>query len=429
MDQCGNQVGCLKSALTHLSFSQQTKMAKNAANQLRQTKKVHCKCIHRASVSINQSTTMAAKPTLLHHHTYSLSAHLLNCFYIEGVNDLLSLGDFNEGALLHTIRKRHTKNQIYTSIGSPILLSVNPFEKDHIQHIYLNTNAQRYRDFAIYERDGGAMVERPPPHLFMVAEDSYRDMIEDQKDQSIIISGESGAGKTEATKYILAYLARTGKGFSGPEQDLLNHKEPGQDGAVQDRQHHDSENTIEKQVLDSNPLLEAFGNAKTNKNDNSSRFGKFIQVKFSGREIQSANIDNYMLEKSRICSQHGKERNFHIFYQLLHSKHDSRAVQYPLMNKYLTKYDLHNIDGYHYVKRGVQEIERVDDVENFEQTLQKMENVNYNEQEIEQILDCVVAILNMGNVNFRETGSDTIEPKEESRGYIAKAAQWLGVDP
>lgn len=137
-------------------------------------------------------------------------------------------------------------------------------------------------------------------------------MIE-QTNQSIIITGESGAGKTEATKIVLAYLARAGKGFSGPEEDLL-YKKPTQEEA-KEAENSPENATIEKQVLDSNPLLEAFGNAKTFKNNNSSRFGKFIQVNFNATGmLHSASIVNYLLEKSRICYQFGIERNFHIFY-------------------------------------------------------------------------------------------------------------------
>ena len=136
----------------------------------------------------------------------------------------------------------------------------------------------------------------------------------DNNNQSIIITGESGAGKTEATKIVLAYLARAGKGFAGPEEDLL-YKKPSQ---VEAMQASNADATIEKQVLDSNPLLEAFGNAKTFKNNNSSRFGKFIQVNFNATGmLHSASIVNYLLEKSRICFQYGIERNFHIFYQVL----------------------------------------------------------------------------------------------------------------
>ena len=136
-------------------------------------------------------------------------------------------------------------------------------------------------------------------------------MLSDHKNQSIIITGESGAGKTEATKIILSYLSKASTSFTGPEEDLL-YKKPTKESQSKTTS---VKPTIEKQVLDSNPLLEAFGNAKTFKNNNSSRFGKFIQVNFDALgALQSASIINYLLEKSRIISQRGVERNFHIFY-------------------------------------------------------------------------------------------------------------------
>ena len=236
--------------------------------------------------------------------------------FLDGVNDLLTLGEFNEGSLLHTVRERHCKRQIYTSIGSPILLSVNPYER---LNIYTTTIAQKYRKFATALRAGGATEsDRPEPHLFMVAEDTYQDLLIDRKNQSIIITGESGAGKTEATKVILSYLAKASQGFSGPEEDLL-YKKPSNAQLKAGLQQNAG---IEKQVLDSNPLLEAFGNAKTFKNNNSSRFGKFIQVNFDVVGVlHSASIVNYLLEKTRIIYQHGIERNFHVFYQVLKAFH------------------------------------------------------------------------------------------------------------
>lgn len=133
----------------------------------------------------------------------------------------------------------------------------------------------------------------------MVAEDSYQDMLIDNKNQSVIITGESGAGKTEATKIILSYLAKANTSFTGPVEDLLQRKPTiAETKAALSKT---GVKTIERQVLDSNPLLEAFGNAKTFKNNNSSRFGKFIQVNFDAQgAIHSATILNYLLEKSRI---------------------------------------------------------------------------------------------------------------------------------
>jgi myosin heavy subunit len=130
------------------------------------------------------------------------------------------LGDFNEGPLLHTVRERYARQQIYTSIGSAILLSVNPYQR---LNIFNTTTAQKYRKIVQSQRQG---VNTGPvePHLFLVAEDSFQDMLTDKKNQSIIITGESGAGKTEATKIILSYMSKASTGFVGPEEDLLYKK-------------------------------------------------------------------------------------------------------------------------------------------------------------------------------------------------------------
>lgn len=232
---------------------------------------------------------------------------------------------FNEGALLHSVRTRYKRQQIYTSIGTPILLSVNPYQK---LKIFTTSVARKYREYSRSIRSGGSIDQRPEPHLFMVAEESYQDMLIDNKNQCVIISGESGSGKTEATKIILCYLAKANTNFvSTVDEDMMDQ-----------RRYLEGENNIEKQVLDSNPLLEAFGNAKTFKNNNSSRFGKFIQVNFerSGK-IHSASIKQYLLEKSRIVFQQGVERNFHIFYQLMDSA------------DYRQQYQLQQMESYHYL--------------------------------------------------------------------------------
>ena len=214
----------------------------------------------------------------------------------------------------------------------------------------------------------------------MVAEDTYQDLNIDRKNQSIIITGESGAGKTEATKVILSYLAKASQGFSGPEEDLL-YKKPTNAQLKAGIQQNAG---IEKQVLDSNPLLEAFGNAKTFKNNNSSRFGKFIQVNFDVTGVlHSASIVNYLLEKSRIIYQQGLERNFHVFYQILKAYHLDKSEQPPLSRKFLQKYQLLDLEDYHYVNQSdVFSIDDVDDAADFEMTLQCMKNVHFSDPEI-----------------------------------------------
>ena len=183
-------------------------------------------------------------------------------------------------------------------------------------------------------------------------------------------------------------------------------------------------------MLDSNPLLEAFGNAKTFKNNNSSRFGKFIQVNFNATGmLHSASIVNYLLEKSRICFQYGIERNFHIFYQVLYASKVPRAEQAPLTKRFLAKYRLGEVEDYHYVNQSdVQTIDGVDDVAELELTLQCMKNVHFSDQEIAQILDAVVAVLNLGNVEFGLVNDDTPRPAADSRDNITTAARLLGID-
>lgn len=182
------------------------------------------------------------------------------------------------------------------------------------------------------------------PHLYYIGEASYQDMITDKKNQSIIISGESGSGKTESTKIILKYLATVSSEIG--DEEVTNNKP-------------DDSESVEKQVLDSNPLLEAFGNAKTVKNNNSSRFGKFIQVNFTEfGKIISAKIFNYLLEKSRIVKIQPEERNYHIFYQLIYGANEQERAKFSLKDPTYFKY----------LKHGCFKVEDEDDAKNFLET-------------------------------------------------------------
>jgi myosin heavy subunit len=192
----------------------------------------------------------------------------------SSISDLVSISDLNEMSILHNLRIRYKEDKIYTSISS-ILISVNPFK---LLPIYTPEYLDRYRNGS---RD-------MPPHVFAIAYNSYHNMLNDSKDQSVVISGESGAGKSEATKLILQFLTDvSGKvaGHQAPVGAKLN-------------------DSLEQQILAANPILEAFGNAKTLRNNNSSRFGKLITVNFdSSGGIIGGNIINYLLEKSRIVRQ------------------------------------------------------------------------------------------------------------------------------
>ena len=188
-----------------------------------------------------------------------------------GVDDVLHLPNISEASLVHTLRVRYERDEIYTNAG-PILISINPYKtilKDK-SSIYSEANMMAYQK---QKTQSGTAA----PHLFAIADRAFNALTTKDKSQSIIISGESGAGKTEATKIIMQYLAK------------MSHKKNVEDCSQ-----------LENQVLASNPLLESFGNARTLKNDNSSRFGKFIKIKFSQGQISGASITNYLLEKTRI---------------------------------------------------------------------------------------------------------------------------------
>ncbi|CAK7331694.1 unnamed protein product [Dovyalis caffra] len=199
-----------------------------------------------------------------------------------GVDDMTKLAYLHEPGVLHNLACRFALNEIYTYTGN-ILIAVNPFRR--LPHLY---------DIHMMEQYKGAAFGELSPHLFAVADTCYRAMINEQGSQSILVSGESGAGKTETTKMLMRYLAFMGGRSAGSEG-----------------------RTVEQQVLESNPVLEAFGNAKTVKNNNSSRFGKFVEIQFDKHgKISGAAVRTYLLERSRVCQVSDPERNYHCFYML-----------------------------------------------------------------------------------------------------------------
>eukprot|EP01041_Mallomonas_annulata_P006782 gene6782-13736_t len=235
----------------------------------------------------------------------------------EGVEDLTVLNHLNEPEILHCLRARFERNLIYTNTG-PILIAANPFKS---LPIYDKATITFYQDI------GGKAVHmdhdaKPPPHVYRVADNAYRKMVEmtstqagEMSNQSILVSGESGAGKTATTKFIMSYLAEMTTCMEGslPEGD----------------------GSIEKQVLQSNPILESFGNARTLRNDNSSRFGKFVEIKFSqvrnlSYRIVGATIRTYLLEKVRLVRQGTGERNFHCFYEIVKGGSDEDRTRWGL---------------------------------------------------------------------------------------------------
>lgn len=300
---------------------------------------------------------------------------------VHGVEDMISLGDLHEAGILRNLLIRYNENIIYTYTGS-ILVAVNPYQ---ILPIYTADQIKLYKDKKIGEL---------PPHIFAIGDNAYSHMKRFRQDQCIIISGESGAGKTESTKLILQFLAA----ISG--------------------QH----SWIEQQILEANPILEAFGNAKTIRNDNSSRFGKYIDIHFNHQGvIEGARIEQYLLEKSRIVSQAHDERNYHIFYCMLAG----------LSKEEKQKLELHDASHYHYLTQGGSILcEGRDDTAEFSDIRSAMKVLMFSDKEIWEILKVLGALLHLGNVKYKASVVDNLDTTEiVDAGSVIRAAKLLEVDP
>ncbi|KAM6498673.1 microfilament motor [Amanita muscaria] len=274
-----------------------------------------------------------------------------------GVTDMTLLTTISNESINENLQKRWTNAEIYTYIGN-VLISVNPFRD---LGIYTDEGLQKYR---------GKNRLEVPPHVFSIAESAYYNMNAYHENQCVIISGESGAGKTEAAKRIMQYIAAV----SG-----------GQDSSIQE---------IKDMVLATNPLLESFGCAKTLRNNNSSRHGKYLEIMFnSNGEPVGARITNYLLEKGRVVGQIENERNFHIFYQFTKGASDD----------YRETFGLQGPESYAYTSMSnCLEVQDVDDVKEFHDTIKAMQVIGLTEHEQTEIFRMLATILWLGNVQFEE---------------------------
>ncbi|XP_075272003.1 unconventional myosin-VIIa isoform X6 [Opisthocomus hoazin] len=300
---------------------------------------------------------------------------------IHGVEDMIRLGDLNEAGILRNLLIRYREHLIYTYTGS-ILVAVNPYQ---LLPIYSPEQIRLYTNKKIGEM---------PPHIFAIADNCYFNMQRNNKDQCCIISGESGAGKTESTKLILQFLAA----ISG--------------------QH----SWIEQQVLEANPILEAFGNAKTIRNDNSSRFGKYIDIHFNKRgAIEGAKIEQYLLEKSRVCRQAQDERNYHVFYCMLRG----------MTMEQKKKLGLGKAKDYNYLAMGnCTTCDGRDDSKEYANIRSAMKVLMFTDTENWEISKLLAAILHMGNLQYEARTYDNLDACEvvQSASLIT-AASLLEVDP
>ncbi|XP_064008778.1 unconventional myosin-XV [Pogoniulus pusillus] len=299
----------------------------------------------------------------------------------DGLEDMTQMEDLQEAAVLSNIRTRFERQLIYTYIGS-ILVSVNPYR---LYNIYGTEQVLQY--------EGRALGENPP-HLFAIASVAYSKVMDAKHNQCIVISGESGSGKTEATKLILRYLAAVSQKRSAAPQ-------------------------IE--ILEATPLLESFGNAKTVRNDNSSRFGKFVEIFLDQGLICGAITSQYLLEKSRVVFQAKTERNYHIFYEML--------AGLPAQQR--QRYCLQDAETYYYLNQGGNcEIPGKDDAEDFHRLLNTMEVLSFSVEEQNSIFRILSSVLHLGNVYFEKYETDCQEiATVVSASEILTVAELLQVSP
>ena len=299
---------------------------------------------------------------------------------VQGVEDMISLGDLHEAGILRNLLIRYNENLIYTYTGS-ILVAVNPYQ---ILPIYTAEQIKLYKEKKIGEL---------PPHIFAIGDNCYSLMKRQRQNQCVVISGESGAGKTESTKLILQYLAA----ISGKHS------------------------WIEQQILEANPILEAFGNAKTIRNDNSSRFGKYIDIHFNkSGTIEGARIEQYLLEKSRIVHQNKDERNYHIFYCMLAG----------LSKEHRGKLDLKDATHYKYLTGGGSVVcDGRDDAAEFADIRSAMKVLMFTDQEIWDILKVLAALLHMGNIKYKGKVIDNLDATDiPDKTNVERVAAILGAN-
>merc|ERR1719295_1155128 len=307
--------------------------------------------------------------------------------------DMADLTCLNEASVLHNIKERYYSGLIYTYSGL-FCVVVNPYKR---LPIYTEKIIEIYK---------GKKRHEVPPHVFAITDIAYRSMLQDREDQSILCTGESGAGKTENTKKVIQYLAYVAA--SKPKTN--SHLPASNEGGL-------SFGELEQQLLKANPILEAFGNAKTVKNDNSSRFGKFIRINFDASGyIAGANIETYLLEKARIIRQASEERSFHVFYQLL--------MGAP--KEYKADFILEDPKNYTFMTAGGVKVPGIDDPEEFNATIAAMKVMGMSDEDLASVFRVISAALLFGNMEFKQE-RNTDQATLPDNTVAQKVAHLLGI--
>ncbi|XP_032677928.1 myosin heavy chain, muscle isoform X7 [Odontomachus brunneus] len=307
----------------------------------------------------------------------------------EKCEDMSNLTYLNDASVLHNLKQRYYAKLIYTYSGL-FCVAINPYKRFPV---YTGRCAKLYR---------GKRRSEVPPHIFAISDGAYVNMLTNSENQSMLITGESGAGKTENTKKVIAYFATVGASTSKKQEDPNQKK-----------------GSLEDQVVQTNPVLEAFGNAKTVRNDNSSRFGKFIRIHFgpSGK-LAGADIETYLLEKARVISQQTLERSYHIFYQIMSGSVKGVKEMLLLSN---------NIQDYYFVSQGKTTIPGLDDGEELLITDQAFDVLGFTQEEKDDIYKITAAVMHMGGMKFKQRGR---EEQAEADGTEEgdRVAKLLGTD-
>ncbi|CAI5453487.1 unnamed protein product [Caenorhabditis angaria] len=287
----------------------------------------------------------------------------------EKTEDMANLTFLNDASVLHNLRQRYYAMMIYTYSGL-FCVVINPYKR---LPIYSESVCQMYL---------GKRRNEMPPHLFAVSDEAYRNMVNDHENQSMLITGESGAGKTENTKKVISYFAMVGASQQSKKSKVDK-----------------AQVSLEDQIVQTNPVLEAFGNAKTVRNNNSSRFGKFIRIHFNNAgKVAGADIEHYLLEKSRVIKQAPGERSYHIFYQIY-----SDAIKGMREKLHLTR----PIKEYTFVSQAEITIDGVDDKEEFMLTNEAFDIMKFSATEKSELFAITAGIMHMGELKFKQ------RPREE----------------
>uniref|UniRef100_A0A8R1YPX8 Myosin motor domain-containing protein n=1 Tax=Pristionchus pacificus TaxID=54126 RepID=A0A8R1YPX8_PRIPA len=313
----------------------------------------------------------------------------------RSVEDHCSLISLNEASLLNNSKLRFEEKHIYTYVGN-VLISINPYES--INGLYSEDRRMEYK---------GKSLGKLPPHIYAIAEKARLELKRNKESQSIVVSGESGSGKTESQKSILSYLC-------------TGHATP-----------------LQQRILDINPILEAFGNAKTMRNNNSSRFGKFVEVHFDGENVCGGYISHYLLERSRVTSQQSGERNYHIFYQLIAGADDQTLTRLKLDKQPHTFHYLNGCPQFfgnapsNRCSGETLSDALLSDAQQFNGVVKALESVGLKLEKIGQVVSILAGILHLGNIKFIDDTADMkggckVDPSTEC--HLSHASSLLGVE-